>query len=344
MLRKAIKFSAAVTLATLMSGALFSTVSAQEKVKISIGHLSTIQSPNIAGTIGEIRSALEATGKVEVTLYGSGTSFSVPNKFSEMVSQGVIDMAFGANSFEPGRFPLNLLITEPFLVRDHVAGSRAFTRAVRENADLQKEYAPNHLVMVMLTSPEQIHSRKPIKSFDDIKGMRILGNSPSMLAIYREAGASTVALPLPAQYENLQKGVVDAVSSSFTSLIAFKLTEVTTDHFWLSSTAPANFLIINEQKYQSLPAEVKKVIDSYKTPEASARWASVWTKTDEMGRAELKAKNQGLVTATPAEVAAIKKKYEFVVAKKIQEVDKAGRPGTATLKAITQALTAEKAD
>jgi TRAP-type C4-dicarboxylate transport system substrate-binding protein len=244
------KSTKTLIVASILGVAMFGTAFAQEKVKISIGHLSTIQSPNIAGTIGELKSALEGTGKVEVTLYGSGTSFSVPNKFSELVSQGVIDMAFGAASFEPGRFPLNLLVTEPFLVRDHVAGSRAITRAVRENADLMKEYTPNHLVMVMLSSAEQLHSRKPIKSFDDIKGMRILGNSPSMLAIYREAGASTVALPLPAQYENLQKGVVDAVSSSFTSLVAFKLTEVTTDHYWFNATTPINYLVINEQKYQ----------------------------------------------------------------------------------------------
>jgi hypothetical protein len=67
------------------------------------------------------------------------------------------------------------------------------------------------------------------------------------------------------------------------------------------------------------------VIDGFKTSEASARWASVWSKTDELGRTELKAKNQGLVTASPADVASIKKKYEFVVTKKVQEVEKSGR-------------------
>src|SRR5438046_2961007 len=65
-----------------------------EKIKLSIAHIATLNVPNIKATMGGLRDALEATGKVDVTLFGQGSAYSDPTKFTDLVRRAVVDIAF----------------------------------------------------------------------------------------------------------------------------------------------------------------------------------------------------------------------------------------------------------
>ena len=204
----------AVGLAISLGIAAPGTSTGQEKIKLSIAHIGLAAGQTNAETWGVLRANLEATGKAEVTTYGSGSAYANPTKFSELVELGVVDMAFAVQQFEPGRYPLNLLAGEPFITNDHVKGTRAFHRMLRSIPELAAEFRPNRVLIVGLAGAEQIHSRKPLRTIDDLKGARVLALNPIVLSIIREVGGSVVALPQTAQYENFQKGVIDAGSSS----------------------------------------------------------------------------------------------------------------------------------
>src|SRR4051794_33139759 len=99
-----------VVLAVLLAVVLAPAARSQEKIKLSIAHIATLNVPNIKATMGGLRDALEATGKVDVTLFGQGSAYSDPTKFTDLVRRGVVDIAFGSPQFEAGRYPLNTLI------------------------------------------------------------------------------------------------------------------------------------------------------------------------------------------------------------------------------------------
>ena len=308
--------------AILMSGAAYG----QAKAKIAFAHFGTLANPVLAETIVPLKNALEATGNVEVTMHGTGSALSVPNKYSEMVAEGVIDMAFGGQQFEGGRFPLNVLMGEPFVVDDHVKGSRAYTRLLRSVPELAAEFKPNRLLLVTLASGEQLHGQKPLKSIDDLKGMRVMATNPGLQQIIRGVGGSVVALPLTAQYENLQKGVVDFVSASWQSTIAFKTMEISSHHFHWDPLMTPTYLIINQKKYDSLPAEAKKILDDLGTDEASMSWSNTWTRIDARAIGEAKAKNHGIVNVTPDARETIKKRFRQLTETRIADLDKKVTP------------------
>lgn len=311
---------------------------AQEKAKITFAHFGTLQNPALTKTIVPLRDMLEATGKVEVVFYGSGSPYSVPSKYSELVGEGVVDMAFGGQQFEGGRFPLNVLFGEPFLTSDHVKGSRTFTRLVRSMPELLGEFRPNRLLLVALASGEQLHGRRPVKTIDDLKGLRVMTTNPSLQAIVREVGGNVVALPLTAQYENLQKGVIDLVSGSWQSQLGFKTIEISSHHYHWDPVMTPVYLVINQKKYDSLPAEAKKVLDDHMSEDMAARWSAVWTTIDAAAIDEAKKRNHTIVNATPETRAALKQRFRHVTDARVADLEGKGQPARRVFDAIGKAM------
>jgi TRAP-type C4-dicarboxylate transport system substrate-binding protein len=310
---------------------------AQEKISLSIAHIATLNVPNLAVTVGALRTALEATGKVDVTLYGQGSSYSDPTKFSDLVRRGVVDIAFGSPQFEPGRYPLNTLIGEPFIAKDHITATRALWTVFKQDPRLQNEFKQIRVMLLFCSSPEQFHGVVPLRTIDDLKGVRVMTTNVGIMGIVQAVGGSVVVFPTSAQYEQLQKGVVGASSNSWTGVYVFGTNEVTTSHLNVNSVMTPNYLLINEQKYASLPPEVKKVIDDFSTAEAAIRFAEAWTTTDKLGREGAAKKNASIVTMTEDQRAATYARFKHLTDARLHDLDAKGIPATE----IFQKLTAE---
>ena len=66
----------------------------------------------------------------------------------------------------------------------------------------------------------------PIVSPEDAKGLKIRGGSREMDMVLKAAGAATLSIPSNEAYAAMQTGACDAVITSSTSLISFRLEEV----------------------------------------------------------------------------------------------------------------------
>lgn len=307
--------------AVLMAGVLSwsNDAPAQEKIKLSFAHIGPSSGPLIVNGFGPMVKELEATGKVEVTFYGSGSSYSNPLKFPELIEQGVIDMAYGAHQLNTGQFPLNLLFLEPFLVSDPLKATRSFAKLVQTVPELKAEYGKMHVLSVNVTPAEVIHSLTPIKSADDLKGKRILSSSPVVNDVLRALGASVVVLPSAAQYENLQKGVIDASSSTFTSVAAFKLAEVTKYHMVWNLGVASGYTVMNKEKYEGLPADIKSIVDKYSTVDAAEAVAKAWFVSDSAGIKQITDAGGEIYTMPEADIAALKQRVQPIIEGRLAE-------------------------
>ncbi|MBY3557347.1 TRAP transporter substrate-binding protein DctP [Rhizobium laguerreae] len=334
-------FSAGLALCALLAIGL-SHALAQQKVSLSIAHLGPSTSPAISGTLIPLKDALEKSGQVEVTMYGAGSAYSNPDKFLELVERGVVDLAFGAQQFEAGQFPLNLLMGAPLMVNDAEKASRAYMKVLRSTPDVAAEFGSNRVVVVALAGPEQLHALRPITSLSDIKGLRILATNPGWSQMLRDLGASVVTLPVSSAYENLQKGVVDAASSSWQSLDAFKLFEVTNVHFEVTAVAPPVYLIMNKSKYESLPPSVRSIIDDFSTPEMAARFAAVWTKATVSAKAEALARGHSIIELPTAEREALIRQARLLTEAHIAELEAKGHPARRIYELFLREVSAEE--
>ncbi len=111
--------------------------------------------------------------------------------------------------------------------------------------------------------PGILHTKKPVKNLDDLKGMKIVCHGLSAKVV-GALGATPVAMPMPERYDALQKGVAEGGVNPIESLKGWKLGEViksTTENFG-SAYSTGFFVVMNKDKWKSLPPDVQKVIEA----------------------------------------------------------------------------------
>jgi TRAP-type C4-dicarboxylate transport system substrate-binding protein len=117
--------------------------------------------------------------------------------------------------------------------------------------------------------PQVFYCNKPIKSVNDIKGLKVRSFTPSMAALIQYLGGTPITLQFSEVYTSLQRGVADCGVTSPTSGNTGKWPEVTT-HFMplsVSGSVPGHFMNLNywkkfsPEQQQRLAAAFKKMED-----------------------------------------------------------------------------------
>ena len=100
-------------------------------------------------------------------------------------------------------------------------------------------------------------SKRPVKSFDDLKGLKLrIAPIDTWRRSWTALGTQVVVLPWTDVYLGLKQGTVDAVTSPINLLYSMKFTEVAkyvarTDEYWGLLT-----IVMNKKRYQALsPAQ-----------------------------------------------------------------------------------------
>jgi TRAP-type C4-dicarboxylate transport system substrate-binding protein len=104
---------------------------------------------------------------------------------------------------------------------------------------------------------------KPLVQPEDAKGIKVRGGSREMDMLFKEAGASVVSLPSNEIYAAMQTGAMDAALTSSTSLISFRLEEVS--KFLTSGRGKSYWfmfepLMMSKQVFDKLPKAQQDVV------------------------------------------------------------------------------------
>ncbi len=200
-------------------------------------------------------------GKVTVALY-PGSKLGDDRAMLEQVSAGVLDMTFG----ETGRFGLWVPYAEvfqlPFVFEnfDHIVRSTETDFGKKLQADLLE----NGWVLLAnaYNGTRQTSSNKPIRSIDDMKGMKLrVPNAKANLDFAKYSGASPVPMAFGEVYLALKTNAVDGQENPLPAINAMKFYEVQ-DYIALTGH------IINDQNYvfsarvwEKLPEDIQAIIE-----------------------------------------------------------------------------------
>lgn len=117
-----------------------------------------------------------------------------------------------------------------------------------------------HLLALPRVPYGEILSRKPIKKMEDLKGL-VIRTTTSVAPALQLLGCQPVFIGLEELYEAMQRGVVDAQTTTTSDIIAAKRYEVakylTICHIYSGQTDQ----VMNLDFYNSLPVDLRKVID-----------------------------------------------------------------------------------
>ena len=220
-------------------------------------------------------------GKVQITVFPGGT-LTPADKCYDGVVKGISDIGFSVLAYTRGKFPL----TE---VSDLPLGMKSGLVATKVINDYYKKFKPKEFdeVKVMYLhghGPGIIHSKKEVKTLEDLKGMKI--RCTGMAAkIAGALGATPVAMPMGETYDALSRGVVDASMAPQEALQGWKWGEVVkfTTEDWGASYSSGMFVVMNKDKWNSLPPDVQKIIEQV-NEEYIEKQGKLWDELDKAGR------------------------------------------------------------
>ena len=218
-------------LGALAASPLLSLPAFAQSTALKISH----QFPGGTATEGDFRDRLcrlfasevekRSKGALKFSIYPGSSLMKTNSQFSSL-RKGALDLSLVPISYSGGEVPEVNIGLMPGLVTSYEQGYSW------KNAEVGKEFnrilLEKGIVMVSwIWQAGGVASRtKPIVDPDDVKGLKIRGGSREMDMILKDAGAAVVSLPSNEIYAAMQTGAMDAALTSSTSLISFRLEEV----------------------------------------------------------------------------------------------------------------------
>jgi TRAP-type transport system periplasmic protein len=164
-------------------------------------------------------------GALKFDIYPNSSLIKVNSQFSAL-RRGALDLALVPLSYAGGEVAETNIGLLPALVPSYDVGSKWKTAEVGKL--LTDMMAEKGIVIVSwIWQAGGVASRtKALVTPDDAKGLKVRGGSREMDMMFKDAGASVLSLPSNEIYAAMQTGAMDAALTSSTSLISFRLEEV----------------------------------------------------------------------------------------------------------------------
>ena len=265
---------------------------------------------------------------------------SPPAQF-DLVQDGAADFTWIFHGYNPGRFVSSKLIELPGYEGSAEAASVAYWRAYEKFMTGANEHKGVKLIALHTHGPGQLHSAKKVTSLSEIKGMKLrLGGGVSG-DVGAALGATGIRVPAPKVYETLASKAADGVMMPMEGKKGFKLTEVAPHTYQM----PGGFyrgsfaLIMNEDKFKSLPEQDQNALMSIFGEAVSQMSGKVWDEIDATGTDATKMTDgNSLNMASDADQAAYAAIAKPIRAKVIAEVTAKGVDGAAAVDFIAKEM------
>ena len=235
-------------------------------------------------------------GRIKITLHEPG-EIVPPNKIFQAVAGGMLD--FGANTpaWQKGKYPAgDLFYTLP-------GGILAFNDLILwlyggGGKELEQEmYGDKVIVFPLgLTPPEEIWSKKPIKTLADFKGLKIRAAGLSM-DLFEKLGASVVLLTGGEVLPSLQRGLIDATEFLDPSYdYTMGLHEVCKYRLGPPIHMSNNIfqLLIKPASWKALPDDLKIIVENAAMAATFQGYADFWQSSIKFNK---KIEEYGIVTS-----------------------------------------------
>ena len=229
-----------------------------------------------------VESLAEASdGRIAVDIYPAQQLGAAPDHY-DMTRDGIADIGYVNPGYQAGRFPIYSLLEVPFHMDNAVRGATAFHEWYEPIA--AEEMSDVYFCLVNPHDPGTIHSKQPILEPGDIEGLNVRPAHATMARFISMLGGGPVQVPAPEAREAIANGTADAITFPWNSIWIFGIDSETKQHLDMPFYASGQLLLINQGTYDSMPEDLRQVVDSHCTPEWSARFSQGWAENEASGR------------------------------------------------------------
>ena len=198
---------------------------------------------------------------VEIKPYPGGAIANFRNVYDRLLN-GVAEIGFGTFGVIEGQFPRTTVSGLPFLADNSTENSLAVWRLYASGV-IAEEYAPVKPLTVLSFGASGLFLTKPIKTLEDLHGMKILANGRSTSRIVNLLGAVPVTSNPGELYQSLSRGLAEGTALTFSAVGQFKLAELTKQHVDIPFGRTGGYFFMNKDAFARLPDKAKQAIDRH---------------------------------------------------------------------------------
>jgi TRAP-type C4-dicarboxylate transport system substrate-binding protein len=258
----------ALTTMLAVAGALLSGSAFSEPIRLKLSYFSSDRTMLYLGGVKPFVDAVnaEATGLLEIEVYFSGALGKSPAQQPQLVRDGLAQLAYIIPGYTADQFPDNAVIELPGLYRNQSEASLVFTRLIAANA--LRGYEDFVVNNAFAAEPHSIHTRKPVTSLADLKGLTIRVNNPTEAATFEKLGMRAIIMPVNQISDAISSGRIDGAAVPPAMLSEFGVGRLTGYHYMIHADAPSLALVMSRKTFVSLPARAQDIVRKY-----SGEWA-----------------------------------------------------------------------
>jgi len=217
--KKAKKLSRRRFLKNATAGAVATTIAVPLFAKHASANTITLKMQSMwdAGTLGYslFKEFAENVGKMSdgkliVKPFPAKSMVGTMEMF-DAVKAGVFEAMHTSDSYQPGKIPCATFLTSYPFGMDRPDQWETWFNSLGGKEIAREAYAEHNIYWIGPIQHDDniIHSKVPIRSFEDYQGKKMRFPGGMIAEIFRSAGVSTVLLPGGEVYPALEKGVID---------------------------------------------------------------------------------------------------------------------------------------
>ena len=273
----------------------------------------------------------ESGGRIKFEAYPAMQLGGTPVQLYDQAKDGVVDIIWTLPGNTAGRFPRVEVFELPFMMTNAEATSKAYWEYVQTMA--ADEFKDVQVLALQVHGPGVIHTAdKPVKSVADMKGLKLRAPTRQANKLLASLGATPVGMPLPGIPDALSKGTINGCVIPWEVVPSVKVHELTKFHAEFDPAGGALYtttfvMAMNKAKYNSLPADLKKVIDNNSGMATSAWLGKTQQAGDVAGRKSASDRGNTIFTVSASEAQEFRRKSRAIEVEWVEDMNKRGFDG-----------------
>ena len=273
----------------------------------------------------------DSGGRIKFEGYPAMQLGGTPVQLYDQARDGVVDVVWTLPGNTTGRFPRVEVFELPFMMSNAEATSKAYWEYVQTVAP--DEFKETQVLALQVHGPGVIHTAdKPIKTVGDMRGLKMRAPTRQVNKMLASLGATPVGMPLPQIPDALSKGTIQGCVIPWEVVPSVKVHELTKYHAEFDPAGGALYtttfvMCMNKAKYNSLPPDLKKVIDANSGIATSGWLGKVQQAGDAAGRKAASDRGNQIFTVSANEAQEFRRRSRQIEVEWVEDMNKRGFDG-----------------
>ena len=246
---------------------------AADKIVVKIAGMKPDGEPETVGMKLFAKYVMEATkGKYDVQVFPN-SQLGKEDAYIAQTRKGIIQMC--ATGTQTGSiFPAMAMLETPMLYDNLDQAHRAMNGETFKL--INKGFAEKSGLTMINAFPlgfRHFYTKKPVNSINDLRGLRMrVPNIPLYIEFAKNLGQSGQPMPFAEVPSALDQGTIDGGDSPFSDIVALKMYEIAPVITLSGHILVIHSLYINNDFYNKLPPEDRKIFDDAAKRSAEDVW------------------------------------------------------------------------